>query len=122
MARNPEYPEISTPGQIPKFEVGFSLLEGDSIDPAQVAVSSSIPDYLTADNIAISAEVREVDGVSYPAGHVLEFTIICAANAPISNNREPAYLYIDCRSVGNPIPERLDWQKRIDVYRRLPMD
>lgn len=122
MPANPEYPRISTPGQIPKFEVGFSLLEGDSIDPAEVAVSSSIPDYLTADNVAISAETREVDGIEYPAGHVLEFTLVCAVDAPISSNREPAYIYINCRSVGDPVPERLDWEKRIDVYRRLPMD
>lgn len=118
----PDYLKISSPGQIPKMEVGFDIPEGDSIDPTEVQVDSTIPTFLYATEIVVSAEAREVSGVTFPAGAVVEFTLVCAANAPETDVRNPHYVYIDYRTFGDTIPERLRWKKRCDVTAYLPLD
>lgn len=118
----PSYLQISSPGQLPKVQVGFHLLDGDVINPAEVTIGSSLSDYLSADDIAVSAEIREIDGVEFPAGSVIEFTLICADGAPQADNRSPHYVHIDYRTFGDSIPERLRWTKRCDVFPRLPLD
>jgi hypothetical protein len=122
MTNYPEYLQISSPGQIPKIEVGFDLNDGDTIDVDNVTVTSSLPDYLTADDIAVSEEARVVDGITYPAGSVVEFTLVCAAGAPELDPQSPHYVYLDYRSFGDATPERLRWKKRCDIFDYLPLD
>lgn len=118
-----DYIDISTPGQIPKIQIGFDIPEGDAIDPALVVISSNYPDYLSGADVEVSEETRRIDGVDYPAGAVIQFTLVCAANSRPSTNQAPAFVYIDYETFGDSVPEKLNWTKRVVIHdTRIPLD
>lgn len=117
-----DYIEISTPGQIPRIQIGFDIPEGDAIDPALVAISSNHPS-LSGANIDVSEEARTIRGYEYPAGAVIEFTLVCAAGATPTTNQSPAFVNVDYQTFGDAVPEKLNWKKRVIIHdTRIPLD
>lgn len=113
---------MSSPGELPELEIGFTIPEGDSIDPAHVTITANHPGLSGAD-IEIPAEARIIDGVEYPAGSVVRFTLIAAADIPLFSNKTPYFVYISYETFGDPNPEKLTWKKRVDVYPEgVPLD
>ena len=116
-----EYWQISSPGQRPLMRVGFDLPDGDSLDESSIVITGSI-DGITAADIEVSDAAMVIEGVEYPAGSVVTFTLIAAAGIELFSNQDPYFVYMDAVTLGAPTVQSLLWEKRLDVYPRLPMD
>jgi hypothetical protein len=119
---------ISSPGRLPDRVFLPGIFDGRTIDLAEVQLTSSIPTLLYGENAELNAAIyTDSNGQDHAIGTVIVFDLIALADIEPKNSEQTDWseddahrLYIRYKTDDAPDEQALDYEKIVEVFRRLP--